>query len=210
MKLSPIFKKCRDAAYSLAGASAIFYIVATPYNAHRIRENHVDVKDFPNTEVAAAVFTGGYNRVKVGLDIYAKDSVGALHISGAQSPMDSILGKAGYTQDDFSGDIETDNAQNTQENAEAIAAWIIDENLEDIVLITSSYHAQRAKRELKKALGAEAGGVNIMCHIVGNHLDFPNYYLYPKDIYRGSYGPGLLIIKDWAQEQVKTLLPSDP
>lgn len=98
---------------------------------------------------AIVVFTGGYKRVQVAVDLFEKGSARLLFVSGVPKGVtkQSVLKVSHANVQDFS-DVYIGNAENTQENAEEVAKWAGDQNIASIRLVTTTFHMPRALREV--------------------------------------------------------------
>lgn len=104
------------------------------------------------------VFTGGQGRVEAGFDVLDKfDGVAYLLISGVNpSTTRAEMFKHNNLSpppENFSGQIELDyRGQTTFGNIAQTEAWAKKHNLQQVVLVTSSYHVPRAALLLKQRL----------------------------------------------------------
>ena len=110
------------------------------------------------TKRGVVVFTGGQGRVEAGFDVLEKFSgIKYLLISGVnpQTTQQEVLKNSGLRDDGtgFSGELSLDyQGQTTFGNIAQTSAWVDDNNLTHIILVTSSYHVPRAKLLLQQKL----------------------------------------------------------
>lgn len=120
-------------------------------------ENSVEKTD------AIVVFTGGYKRVQVAADLFEKDKARLLFVSGVPKEVTkrSVLNASSSKIKDLS-DVYIGGAENTQENAEEVAKWADDQNIQSIRLVTTTFHMPRSLREL----GLKSKNLTILPHPV--------------------------------------------
>ncbi|HCU06130.1 MAG TPA: hypothetical protein DIC42_00895 [Holosporales bacterium] len=108
-----------------------------------------DIKAVEETD-AIVVFTGGYERVKVAVDLFEKGKARLLFISGVskKSTKSSVLKKSCANINDLSI-VYLGSAENTQENAKEVAQWASTHNVQSIRLVTTTFHMPRALREIR-------------------------------------------------------------
>ena len=116
----------------------------------------------PNAPISAAkqkdaiiVLTGGAERVNTGITLLNENSAPALFVSGVNelvTPQELL--------DLWDGNRPVDpccitlghHAQNTKQNALEAKAWIDENDINDIYLVTSDYHMPRALIEFQKVM----------------------------------------------------------
>lgn len=150
MALSKTFKaKIMRSGLGMAGLACIFHVAAY---------RHMDKVNQPRNDALpdqVAVVTGAAGRVQLGLQKLAEGEIEGLRISGASSPLDSILVYYGYDITDaaLQDKISLDDADNTEENARHIVQWARNNGLSHVGIITSSWHAHRLAHYLEEFAG---------------------------------------------------------
>ena len=96
-----------------------------------------------------AVLTGGKNRIKTALDAANKLHAKNVFISGVyeKTTLKDILPQ---NIDCQSSIVLGHSARNTYENAKEISKWATENNIRDIVVVTSDYHILRSCYELHR------------------------------------------------------------
>lgn len=115
--------------------------------------------NFPDRSVdAIIVLTGGADRINTGLDMLSEGHSQYLFITGANEGV-----KTQDLLDIWSKDQQTPKnepcciilgyeAKNTKQNAVEAKAWISDNNIQSIFLVTAYYHLPRAQLEFSKSM----------------------------------------------------------
>lgn len=104
---------------------------------------------------AIIVLTGGNGRVNKGLDLLSEGVSNKLFISGVNAGttkkdiLNSWTNRKGRNPCCFSLGYE---ATDTMGNADEVETWVNENDIEEILLVTSSYHIARAQLEVGKAL----------------------------------------------------------
>ena len=101
---------------------------------------------------AIIVFTGGGNRVATGLNFLIAKKAPILFVSGVavKTSLKDLIEKAGLTLDRVPCCVELGKmAGDTIGNAIETASWMEEKNLNNMILVTSSFHMRRALLELK-------------------------------------------------------------
>ena len=107
-----------------------------------------DIKAVEETD-AIVVFTGGYKRVQVAVDLFEQGKARLLFISGVSkgATKGSVLKKSHARINDLSI-VYLGSAENTQENAKEVSKWASTHNVQSIRLVTTTFHMPRALREI--------------------------------------------------------------
>jgi len=104
---------------------------------------------------AIVVLTGGNGRVNKGFDLLSNKVSEQLFISGVNEGttekdiLNSWKNRNGRTPCCFTLGYK---ATDTMGNATEVKEWVNDNDIEDVLLVTSSYHMARAELEISKAL----------------------------------------------------------
>lgn len=108
-----------------------------------------DIKSVEETD-AIVVFTGGYKRVQVAVDLFEKGKARLLFISGVSkgATKSNILKKSHAHHINDLSIVHLGRAENTQENAKEVANWASAHNIKSIRLVTTTFHMPRALREI--------------------------------------------------------------
>lgn len=110
----------------------------------------------PNTKTDAIIaLTGGNYRISTGMELMADGMAPQLFISGIfeHVGMDEIMHN--WPQDKTQPDcciVLGRKARSTVENASETAAWVYENNIKSLRLVTSNYHMRRALREFHNAM----------------------------------------------------------
>jgi uncharacterized SAM-binding protein YcdF (DUF218 family) len=134
------------------------------------------IPSFPQDSVSPTdgivIFTGGEARLKVALALFEQKKGKYLLISGVnpQSTFSEILAPTPYHSQITLGYA----ARDTSGNAEETMAWIHNNNIKSIRLITSNYHMPRSLLELRHLLP----DVQILSHpVIGKNFLKPKWWL---------------------------------
>ncbi len=103
------------------------------------------------------VLTGGADRVASGLHLLAEGRGRVLLISGVGGgvDLDSLARQTGVDAAPLAGRITLGRkATSTTGNADETAAWVRDQDLHSLLVVTASYHMKRAMTELERTLPA--------------------------------------------------------
>ena len=123
------------------------------------------------------VFTGGKTRLKVALSLFEEEKGKFLLISGVNpgSRLSDVVGNIPQTSHITLGY----NALDTVGNAEETLAWVRNNSLKSIRLITSNYHMPRSLFELRRLLP----DVLIVSYpVVGNSFLRKKWWLEPETL----------------------------
>ncbi|HLD95594.1 MAG TPA: YdcF family protein [Alphaproteobacteria bacterium] len=103
-------------------------------------------KDFPKSDVAI-VFTGGNNRIFLGLELLEKEALQKLYISGVKkgTRLEDILKQYSFQKIDTSKIILGEEATNTLGNIKETLKWQKQDGVNNLVIITSNFHIPRVK-----------------------------------------------------------------
>ena len=107
------------------------------------------------TADAIVVLTGGLNRIDEGLELFAAGKGTYLFISGVHKDV-----RKKDIMDRWQGDVALPSccltlgatATTTVENAQETKDWAMQNDIMDIILVTSNYHMSRARMEIKAVL----------------------------------------------------------
>ncbi len=141
----------------------------------------------PETETGAiVVLTGGAGRVHQGLALLADGRARKLFVSGVYRGVDveELLRVSRQTPQELACCIALGyRADNTRGNAVETAAWLREQKLRSLRLVTSAYHMPRSLLEFRKVMPA----VKIVPHPV-----FPDGYK-TEPRWRWPGNPGLIV-----------------
>lgn len=112
------------------------------------------VADTTTRTDAIVVLTGGRGRLKAGLDLLVGDRAKRMFVSGVYRGVDvkTLLGMVRRTPADLEDRIGIGDAVNTAGNAAETAAWIRENDVASIRLVTASYHMPRSLLEFRHSL----------------------------------------------------------
>jgi uncharacterized SAM-binding protein YcdF (DUF218 family) len=135
--------------------------------------------------------TGGAQRIEVALHLLAEGRGGKLLISGAGGGADLRIFalRAGLDAEPFAARVTLDyNAATTHGNAVETAAWVRDNRIGSLIVVTAYYHMPRAMLELSTSLQGVA------------------LYAFPVPRVKGPGPPGALAFRLLAEEYCKYLV----
>lgn len=101
------------------------------------------------------VLTGGADRIAMGMRLLAQGRGRVLLISGVGhgAELPRLLRGTGLDPASLAGRITLGRtAMSTTGNADETAAWVANENLHSLLVVTASYHMRRALTELQRSL----------------------------------------------------------
>ena len=115
--------------------------------------NHFNTDATKNTD-AIIVLTGGRNRIYEASKLFNDKKAKHLFISGVAKDitLENIQNTQNIKITDFHNVEIGHNADNTVENADEATAWIKNNNIKSIRLVTSNYHIYRSLIEFRKKL----------------------------------------------------------
>ncbi|MFQ3666486.1 MAG: YdcF family protein [Sphingomonadaceae bacterium] len=107
------------------------------------------------------VLTGGAGRLRRGADVLALGLAERMLISGVdrQVTPEELREALGLSQELFARVEPGFVAENTRSNAAEVAAWVLQHDLGSVRVVTSDYHARRARLEIAARLPGEVGVV---------------------------------------------------
>lgn len=114
---------------------------------------------------AIIVLTGGSLRLETGFALLARGKADKLLVSGVDKgvPIEEVLRITGMTQEDLACCVTLGYmAEDTGSNASESAAWVRNNRITSVRLVTSGYHMPRSLLEFRAALP----GVEIVPHPV--------------------------------------------
>jgi uncharacterized SAM-binding protein YcdF (DUF218 family) len=105
------------------------------------------------------VLTGGTGRLKRGADVMEQGLADRMLISGVdrQVTPGELREALGLTPDLFERVDPGFVAENTRSNAAEVAAWMLQNDLQSVRVVTSDYHARRARLEIAARLPRDVG-----------------------------------------------------
>lgn len=109
----------------------------------------------PRTSDAVVVLTGGYNRIRTGLELYAEGVAPKLFITGVHKDVtrkELLAQWTGNAPLPPGGITLGRKAATTRENAEETREWVEKNGVHTLHLVTSSYHMSRALLEFHRAM----------------------------------------------------------
>jgi uncharacterized SAM-binding protein YcdF (DUF218 family) len=101
------------------------------------------------------VLTGGADRIATGVRLLQQGRARVMLISGVGHGADlsALLRGTGVGEADLAGRVTLGRgATSTTGNADETAAWAQDQNLRSLLVVTASYHMQRALTELQRSV----------------------------------------------------------
>lgn len=112
---------------------------------HEPQEPLVSTREYQGV----AVFTGGQNRIQTGFDLLSQfPKVQSVLISGVhpQSSREKLLASFLPEDGEFKGSVQLDyEARTTYGNVQQTKAWVDENNIDKLIIVTSNYHIPRAK-----------------------------------------------------------------
>ena len=116
------------------------------YNAvHAPQEPLISTREYQGV----AVFTGGQNRIQTGFDLLSRfPKVQNVLISGVnpQSSRENLLASFLPEDGNFKGSVQLDyEARTTYGNVIQTKAWVDENEIDKLIIVTSNYHIPRAK-----------------------------------------------------------------
>ena len=113
--------------------------------------NHLSTDTSKNTD-AIIVLTGGRNRIHEASKLFNENKAKHLFISGVAKniTLDDIQNKQNIKIKNIQNVEIGYNADNTVENADETTAWIKNNDIKSIRLVTSNYHIYRSLIEFRK------------------------------------------------------------
>jgi len=116
------------------------------YNAvHAPQEPLISTREYQGV----AVFTGGRNRIQTGFDLLSRfPKVQNVLISGVnpQSSRENLLASFLPEDGNFKGSVQLDyEARTTYGNVIQTKAWVDENEIDKLIIVTSNYHIPRAK-----------------------------------------------------------------
>jgi len=114
-----------------------------------------EVADGQRKTDAIIVLTGGTLRLETGFALLAQHSADKLLVSGVDKsvPIEEVLRVTGITRDDLACCVTLGYmAEDTGSNASESAAWVRNNRIKSVRLVTSGYHMPRSLLEFRAAL----------------------------------------------------------
>jgi len=153
----------------------------------------VHVADDETRTDAIVVLTGGSGRLDEGLRLLSLGLAEKLFVSGVYEGLDvkTLLQVSQANPQELERRIGIGGATNTRGNASETAAWVADEGITSLRLVTSGYHMPRSLLEFRHAMG----GIDIIAHAVSaEHVKIGRWWAWPgtAGLVIGEYNKFLL------------------
>jgi len=127
---------------------------------------------------AIVVLTGGSGRIEAGLGLLRADKADRLFISGVYRGVEvrHLLNALKQDPEGLEGRIRLGTAVNTAENADETAAWMTEQGIRSLRLVTGAYHMPRSLLEFRRALPA---GVIVPHPVFPAHVKQDRWWAFP-------------------------------
>lgn len=135
----------------IGGGIALFLLWFAGFSVFAYKINHYQADDNTKTE-AIVVLTGGRNRIAEAIKVYNKGVSQKLFISGVEknTSLEAISQRQAVTfPTEKNAVLLEKQSTNTIENAIQTQAWLKENDIKSIRLVTSNYHIPRSLQEFQ-------------------------------------------------------------